>query len=199
MSKLGPVFQVEDPSGLVTSRSIGDKALAASAAQGTRLAVVTDAGGRHQVDAVPDSFDPDYLSWESGKWRGITLAASDVDPGGVAMIQNTTGKPLWIDHLVLFTTATPAGVCTVDVGVSVNPIPVGGSNTIFDGIDIRNGGVVRDFDSRLAADHPLAGRPGGEWQAGEWLSVTMRTGATAGLTGRLMFQAVDHNAVGWTP
>lgn len=197
MSALGPKMLVSDATGLIETRSVGQHSLDAGAAHGARVAVVTSLTGKHQIDLVPNSITPAYVTWETGKWSGVTLAASDVDPGGVVKLQNLTGKALYLRNLMVHVTTPATGGCTVDVGLGADPVPVGGSASIFDGIDVNNAGVNIDFDSLFDGDHPGSGRPGGLWPAGEWLSITMKTGATAGLVGRCFFLALDHNAVGW--
>jgi len=188
-SEIGPL-QVLNATGEIYTRSVGARALLASAAQGTRVQVITDGLGQHQIELVPQSITPAYLSFESGRQMGAALTASDVDPGGVYKIQNTSGKELYLKDLQILLTALSAGACTLDVGVSLDPLAVGGSNNIFDGIDVNAGPL--EFDSRMSGDHPAAGRVGATWPNLYWLSITVITGASAGLAGRVLFMVTDN-------
>jgi hypothetical protein len=181
---------IENATGLIRSRAVGDKALHTSAAQGNRVQIATNSAGQHQIDLVQQSITPLYLDRESSKPFGGALVASDVDPGGVFALQNNTGSDLWLDQLNIIITNTPAGACELDVGITVDPMPPGGSGSIFNNIDVRNGGVAREFDSRVDGV-----RPGVLWPNNYWLCATKVVGATLGMTGRLLGRIVDHNLV----
>jgi|15BtaG_2_1085339.scaffolds.fasta_scaffold00049_42 hypothetical protein len=190
--ELGNNHRIDFQSGEALDQVVGDKALLPASCEGTRVQILAT-GAKRQIDLVPSGINSEYLQLEAGKFLGASIADSNVDPAGMFARQNTSGKDLWIARLWVVGGTVPALAATADIGTSANPVPVGGSNNIFDGIDLRNGGVVRDWDSALAADHPLAGRPSRLWLQNEWLSMTMATGDVTGFVGKLIVQVVALN------
>lgn len=183
MSKLGKYFRVDDLTGMQLTQSVGDLALHPTCMDGTTMEVQSLSTGKKVARVVPLGINVASLAREAGRWVGGTLTASDVDPGGIFKIQNTTGLALHLSHFFVEVQTVPAGACTLDIGVTVDPIPAGGSNGLFDGIDIRSGGTPRAFDSRWPGDHPASGKIGGTWANNSWLSGTVASGASAGLVG----------------
>ena len=184
MSRLGNYFVVDDLSGHVISPSIGPYSLHDSAFDGITLGLDHTAGMRI-ARVIPLGITNAQLAREAGRYIGGNLVASDVDPGGVFSLRNLTGFELYVEFNWIDVTTNPVAACTLDVGVSVNPMPAGGAKNLWDGLDIRNAGVPKFWDTRWAGDHGGAGKIASKWANGSWLSGTVVAGgASAGLVGK---------------
>jgi len=178
-TKLGPYWWLDSETGMQESRSIGDQALHSSAAEGSRIVVKT-VGGKHQLDMVPRSVTAEYTSPLQGWMIGGALVASDVTPGGMYNVRNLTGKNLWMDYNTINVTTNPAAACTVEVGIS--PDPLAAATTFWTALDVRNGGTPKYWDTRVAADggNSLSAK----FDNGSWYSISVIAGgASAGIVG----------------
>ncbi len=105
----------------------------------------------------------------------IALAAVDA-AGGVAAIANPEGAAVIVTRLALDVTASSTGACTVDAGIAANATT--SADGLIDGLSVAATGV---FDN--VSDAGTNGRARAKWGAGQYLTISKASGATAGLAG----------------
>jgi hypothetical protein len=112
-----------------------------------------------------------------GTYGPVALAASDA-VAGVLSLANPEGVDLLIPAggFVLDVTTKTTGACTLDAGIDTDG--TGTADTLIDGVDVN--AAVGVFDN--GADK---GTNGGamKWGASEYITVSKKTGASAGLVG----------------
>jgi len=109
------------------------------------------------------------------------LAALDTG-GGVASIANPYGVDVYITRLILDVTTAATAACTLDAGVAAAATTV--ADDLIDGVDVNTAVIL--------TDNLVGGGTNGKgvvrWGAAEFLTVSMKTGAAAGLVGFLYFE-----------
>lgn len=123
----------------------------------------------------------DELVSVNGPWtrtRRVDLATSDA-AGGLAAVQNTTGHDLIASAMVRV--FTPVVGLAADVGVSASSSS--SSDTLMDGVPLSSAGVRSSYD-----DGGASGRALRLWPAGEWVTASTSSGASAGLVARLLVE-----------
>lgn len=104
------------------------------------------------------------------------LAALDTG-GGIASILNPEGVDLIINRLVLDVTTPATGACTADAGVGSGATTK--YDNLIDGVDVGTAAILADNIKDIGVN----GKQILKWPAGEYLTVSMATGAAAGLVG----------------
>ncbi len=115
------------------------------------------------------------MSEQKGAYK-IALAALDTG-GGVLSLLNPEGEDLIITRLVLDVTTKTAAACTLDGGVGAAATTV--YDNLIDGLDVNAAtGVFGNID-----DQGTNGQSVVRWESDEYLTISMKTGAAAGLVG----------------
>lgn len=104
----------------------------------------------------------------------VALAALDTG-GGVVSLLNPEGVDLIVKSLVLDVTTKASAACTVDAGCGAGATTV--YDTLIDGADVGTAAGV--FGSPSGTN----GVPAVRWESDGYLTVSMKTGAAAGLAG----------------
>lgn len=117
------------------------------------------------------------MAEQKGRYGPVALGALDTG-GGVLSLLNPEGVDLIIPSggLLLDITTKSTAACTLDGGVGSGATTV--YDTLIDGLDAN--AAAGTFDN--IADKGTNGGPV-KWPAGEYLTVSMKTGAAAGLVG----------------
>lgn len=123
-----------------------------------------------------------YQAALNGETRGVdykkvALAALDTG-GGVLSVLNPEGVDLIIPSggLVLDVTTAATAACTLDAGIGSGATTK--YDNLIDGVDVNT--AIGVFDNGV--DNGTNGGPK-KWPAGEYLTVSMASGAAAGLAG----------------
>lgn len=104
------------------------------------------------------------------------LAALDTG-GGVLSLANPEGADIIVTRLILDVTTKTTAACTVDAGIAAAATTV--SDNLIDGQDVNAAtGVFGNID-----DQGTNGQSVQKWGSAEFLTVSMKTGAAAGLAG----------------
>ncbi len=115
------------------------------------------------------------MSEQKGAYR-IALGALDTG-GGVVGVANPEGVDVIVTRLIIDVTTKTTGACTLDGGIAAAATTV--SDTLIDGLDVGAAtGVFGNID-----DQGTNGQSVVKWGAAEFLTVSMKTGAAAGLAG----------------
>ena len=114
------------------------------------------------------------MSAQKGAYGPIALTALDT-AGGVLSLANPEGCDLIVTKVILNTTHVATSACTVDAGIAANGTT--SADNLIDGQDVN--AAVGAFGSPSGTD----GLPAKKWGTSEYLTVSMKTGAAAGLTG----------------
>ena len=184
MSKLGKLFLVNDTTGELISQSIGAKALK-SDALGAGLAL---SSGKAIIDTK--KVVGTMLSDSSGRWlRGDLTGPTDTG-GGILSIENDTGADIYVLRLIIHADTKSTGACTFDCGIGASATTV--DDRLLDGIDV--GTAAKDFDTARDGDLGTNGNPSTLWASTTFLTISTKTGASAGYVGRYIVEVVDHEA-----
>lgn len=106
----------------------------------------------------------------------VDLAALET-AGGVAAIANPEGQPVLVTNLIVVLTTKATGACTLDAGIAANGTT--SSDNLIDGMDA--GTAAGNFNNVTnAGSNGKAVQP---WAAGEYLTISKKTGDAAGLEG----------------
>lgn len=186
MSLTAGKFKADDD-GFIVSPSVGASALHSSAFDGTTLE--KNAAGAGQVAKASDhsqGVQADNLHRSIGFVKKGNLTASD-SAAGIFSVENPTASDMCV--VVYFRVATgSAGACTVNVGT--DSAGTGSSDNIMDGFSVQAGGSdVRVHCSLDSGDAGTNGKTYTVWAAGEYITASMASGATAGLVGTYTIHA----------
>jgi hypothetical protein len=182
---LGDKFVVSDAGELI-SPSIGSSSFKTSAVDGTTLERGTS-GALQVADSTDGSLgvDRSNLHRNVGWIKTGSLTASDT-AGAVFNVENTTGVKLQFRVVQIDVTTGSTGACTLDIGVGASAST--SYDTLMDGTSIAAGGSdVRVHDN--IADKGTNGATYTSWPAGEFVTASMASGATAGLVGTYYIEA----------
>jgi len=168
----------------VVSAVIGDKALLASAADGTSIEV-NSVTGKLGVPSSGSSLSNGVQRVGMSKFAGArlvgNLTASDA-AAGVVSVQNTYGTDLIVERLFLDVTTATSGACTLDAGVAATAILAS---------DLMSG--ANPSTVILLDNHTSPALSSVKWPSTEFLTVSMASGATAGLVGTYQIIFSDMN------
>ena len=114
-------------------------------------------------------------AFSNGAYKA-TLAALDTG-GGVLSLANPEGVAVIVTSLVLDITTVATAACTLDAGIAAAATTV--SDTLIDGVDVN--AAIGTFDDQKNAGTNGSGSQ--KWAANQFLTVSMKTGAAAGLVG----------------
>jgi len=106
----------------------------------------------------------------------VALAALDTG-GGVVSLLNPEGVDLIITRLILDVTTVSTGACTLDAGVAAAATTL--DDTLIDGLDVNAAaGVFGNIDDKAGNGQAVI-----RWESNYYLTISMKTGAAAGLAG----------------
>ena len=112
-----------------------------------------------------------------------TLAAT-TGAGGSAAVANPEGRTVYVTACILNITTKTTGACTLDAGIAANATT--SADDLIDGLDANAAAGV--FSNLLnPGSNGKAGQP---WAAGEYLTVSEKTGAIAGLVGEVIVKYI---------
>ena len=115
------------------------------------------------------------MSEQKGAYRAA-LAALDTG-GGVLSLLNPEGVDLIITRLVLDVTTVATAACTVDAGLA--SAATTSADDLIDGLDVNGAtGVFDNID-----DQGTNGQSCLRWESDYYLTISMASGAAAGLAG----------------
>ena len=115
------------------------------------------------------------MSEQKGAYR-LALAAADTG-GGVVSLANPEGADVIVTRLVIDVTTIATAACTLDAGIAAAATTV--ADNLIDGVDVHSATGV--FDN--VEDGGTNGQAVYKWESDEYLTVSMKTGAAAGLAG----------------
>ena len=193
-SRLGDALQIDNTTGEIVSRSVGNKALKSEAADQVGLEV-SSSTGKLQIKEAGTSKANGVQRDEMSKYAGArikgALAAADTG-GGIMSVENTFGTDLVIERLILKVDTGTTGACTADFGLA------SGATTSADGLlDNANmaskGGVSSGFVLDNIDDQGTNGESVVIWQSGYFITGSMASGAAAGLVGTYQIICSDMN------
>jgi len=116
------------------------------------------------------------VDYQRKKIMAVDLAAADT-AGGVLSLANPFGVDAMISRLILNVTTASTGACTVDAGTAANGTT--SADNLIDGLDVNSATGV--FDNTVNG-----GTNGGGaelWGSTQYLTISMASGAAAGLAG----------------
>jgi len=119
------------------------------------------------------------MSKQCGAYK-VALAASDA-AGGILAITNPEGADLIVTKLTLNVTTVATGACTVDAGITTNGTTK--VDNLIDGLDVHTA-------AGAFADLGTNGKRAKLWTANQYLTVSMATGAAAGLKGNAYIEYI---------
>lgn len=115
------------------------------------------------------------MSEQKGAYR-YALAALDTG-GGVLSLANPEGADVIVTRLVLDVTTKSTAACTLDGGIAAAATTV--ADDLIDGLDVNAAtGVFDNID-----DQGTNGQSVVKWGSDEFLTISKKTGAAAGLAG----------------
>jgi len=173
----------------IVTQVVGDKALRAACADDSTIEVNSSTGKlrlKPQGTALANGAQAASMSKFAGATIRGNLTASDA-AAGVFSEENTYGTDLRAIVTIDVTTVA-TGACTLDIGVAATNIL---SDTLMDGIDVN--AAVGMFSSLSDADAGTNGKAVRKWKSGEFLTASMKSGATAGLVGTFVIEVLDLN------
>tara|TARA_R110002110_G_scaffold5043_3_gene25611 strand:+ start:7972 stop:8562 length:591 start_codon:yes stop_codon:yes gene_type:complete len=183
-------FKVADATGELVSAAVGSSSLLATCADSQTIEVDSSTG-KLQIPVTGTSASNGVqrgnMSKSSGFWLQSGLTASD-SAGGVASFQNTYSSPLIVTRVLVYVTTVATGACTLDIGFATDATT--SADTLIDGLDVNSAtGVFDNID-----DGGTNGEAKGLWTTGgsfDYINVSMKTGATAGLVGFIGIHVID--------
>lgn len=113
------------------------------------------------------------MSEQSGAYK-IALGHADTG-GGVLSLANPEGTDIIVTKLVLNVTTPATAACTVDAGIAATATT--SADNLIDGQDVNT--AAGAFGSPSGTN----GLPAKLWKSDQYLTVSMKTGAAAGLVG----------------
>jgi len=106
------------------------------------------------------------------------VALANVDTGGgVVSLANPEGVDLLVTKLILETSVAATAACTLDAGIAAAATTL--SDNLIDGLDVNAAAGV--FDN--VDDQGTNGKVTQSWDSDEYLTISVKTGASAGLVG----------------
>jgi len=122
------------------------------------------------------------MSEQKGAYKYV-LAAVDA-AGGVLSLANPEGVDLIVTRLVLDVTTAATVACTVDAGIAANGTT--SADNLVDGLDVNAAAGV--FDN--IGDGGTNGKSRQRWESDQYLTVSVASGASAGLAGNAYVEYV---------
>lgn len=119
------------------------------------------------------------MSEQCGAYK-VTLADADA-AGGILALANPEGVDLIVTKLILNVTTVATGACTVDAGIAANGTTK--VDNLIDGLDVHTA-------TGAFADLGTSGKRAKLWPAAQYLTVSMATGAAAGLEGNAYIEYI---------
>lgn len=176
-------LQVDDTE--VITPVMGNRSTRASLVDGIGVTLASGAIALQAAGAAAAlGVQRDEVSKYAGFWIKGSLVASDA-AAGVLSEENTYSTDLIITRFLLFVTTPSTGACVIDVGQKSTEIS---GDDLLDGISVAAAGI---FDN--IADKGTNGSSRRKWGAGEFLTGSMASGATAGLVGTYAIHVIDIN------
>ena len=165
---------------------VGNRAFRSSAFDG--VGVTLNASGQASLQAAGAAaalgVQRDEVSKYAGFWIKGSLVASDA-AAGVLSEENTYSTDLIITRFLLFVTTPSTGACTIDIGQKSTEIS---GDDLLDGISVAAAGIADNI-----ANKGTNGSSRRKWGAGEFVTGSMASGATAGLVGTYAIHVIDIN------
>lgn len=115
------------------------------------------------------------MSEQKGAYRAA-LTAADTG-GGVLSLLNPEGVTLIITKLMIYVSTVATAACTLDGGVGAAATTV--YDNLIDGLDVN--AATGAFDNH--EDKGTNGKTRQLWTSAQYLTISKKTGATAGLVG----------------
>ncbi len=112
------------------------------------------------------------MSAQSGAYK-VALAAADTD-GGILSLANPEGADIIVTKLILNVTTIATAACTVDAGIAADGET--SADNLIDGQDVHSA-------TGAFAEAGTDGKRAKLWESDQYLTVSMATGAAAGLAG----------------
>ncbi len=120
--------------------------------------------------------------FSNGSYRH-TLSAT-AGGGGAAALANPEGRTVYVTACLLNITTKTTAACTIDVGIAANGTT--SADDLIDGLDANAAAGV--FSNLLnPGSNGKAGQP---WGTTEYLTVSEKTGAIAGLVGEVIVEYI---------
>jgi len=164
---------------------VGNRALRSTAVDGVGLTLASGAIALQAAGAsAANGVQRDEVSKYAGLWITGSLVASDA-AAGVLSEENTYGTDLIITRALIFVTTASTGACTIDVGQKVTEIS---GDDLLDGLSVAAATIADNI-----ADKGTNGSSRRKWGAGEFVTGSMASGATAGLVGTYAIHVLDMN------
>lgn len=120
------------------------------------------------------------MAIQVGRYKG-TLAALDTG-GGVFSVLNPEGVDLIVTRVVLDITTKATAACTLDAGPAAAATTL--SDTLIDGLDVNSAAGVFDNIKNQAGN----GLESERWESDEYFTISVKTGAGAGLVGSVYIE-----------
>jgi len=177
--------------GVVITPSVGPGSFLGSAFDTTTLERNSTSGSGQVAQSADGSLGVKRVNHHREVlWaKAGSLTASDT-AGAVFSVENTTGVDLAFRIVQIDVTTGSAGACTLDIGVGSSAST--SYDTLFDGTNVVTGAsptVERIKDFRDSTDAGTNGKVYTKWPAGEFVTASMASGATAGLVGTYYIEA----------
>jgi hypothetical protein len=115
------------------------------------------------------------MSEQKGAYRAA-LAALDTG-GGILSLANPEEAAIIVTRLAIYTTTKSTGACTADAGIAAGATT--SSDNLIDGVDL--GTAAGQFCNLKNAG--TNGKASQLWAANQYLTISMASGAAAGLVG----------------
>jgi len=113
------------------------------------------------------------MSAQSGAYK-VALGHADT-AGGILSLANPEGAAIIVTKLVLNVTTIATAACTVDAGIGA------GATTKYD--NLIDGQDVHSATGAFGSPSGTNGLPAKLWPSDQYLTISMATGAAAGLAG----------------
>ena len=115
------------------------------------------------------------MAEQTGMYK-VPLAALDTG-GGVLSVANPEGVELFVTRVLVDVTTPATGVCTVNAGIAAAATT--SSDNLLDGLDVGTAAILADNVGTPGTN----GKAVQAWAANQFLTISMATGAAAGLVG----------------
>ncbi len=110
------------------------------------------------------------------RMKRVALTALETG-GGVLSLLNPEGQTLIVTRLMIRVTTVATAACTLDAGIAAAATTL--SDNLIDGLDVN--AAVGVFDN--IEDKGSNGKSRQLWTSTQYLTISMKTGAAAGLVG----------------
>lgn len=115
------------------------------------------------------------MSAQSGAYKKALAAVTG--GGGVLSLANPEGVDLYVTRLILNITTPATAAATIDAGIAANGTTT--DDDLIDGLDVNAAAGVFDNIKNGGTN----GKAGQKWGAAQFLTISEKTGAIAGLVG----------------